>query len=913
MSEPTPPLTLTVNGQQREVAADPTSRLSHVLRSSLDLRGTKIGCDAGDCGACTVLVDGDPLCSCLVPVGRLQGATVMTIEGLAEDPVGDALQKSFLRNGAAQCGFCTPGMLMAAQAVCSATPNPTESQIEAGLSGVLCRCTGYRKIITAVSDSFTEFADAGPAEVHKAVGAPIERVDGLEKVTGRDAFGGDEVPAGALALRVIRSPVHSGKFRLGDVQAYVAENTHIHEVITATDIGGTNSFGVIPAFEDQPVFATDRVRFLGEAVAALVVEPEYLDSVDLGSFPIEFEPTDPVMSSDAALQNGASVLHADHPDNILIEGLVRHDRGSADSQLAATATGEFRTPFIEHAALEPEAGWATWDGHRLVVHATTQAPYMDRASTAQALGLETDQVTVVPTSVGGGFGGKLDLSVQPILGAAAIKTGRPVSLVYSRPESIASTPKRHASVLRASISADAAGNLVSFEMAGDFNTGAYASWGPTVANRVPVHAGGPYVYASYLTRARAVYTNNAPGGAFRGFGVPQSAVAQETLFDELADAVGVDRLEFRIQNALVAGKPTHTGQVFEAGVGFKDCLEALRAPWTDLRRACAEANADGGPIKRGVGVAGLWYGCGNTALPNPSTSKIGIDPDGRFQLFQGAVDIGQGSNTVMVQIAADALGVDYRDITVVGGDTDTTPDHGKTSASRQTLVSGNAVRSAASSLRRQLLEAAGCGNADASLSANPGAVVVVDGAGHTVMDLHELPVGPDGMVFSATETWDPPTSPLDADGQGEPYSVYGFGAQLVAATVDIETGRTTLDRIFAAYDVGRAINPQLVEGQIEGGIAQGIGMGLMEEFVPSPNPNLHDYLIPTVGDVPEITTTLIESNDPVGPFGAKGVGEHTIIPTAPAILNAIRDATGVAVRELPATPARVLAAIRRAR
>jgi CO/xanthine dehydrogenase Mo-binding subunit len=389
--------------------------------------------------------------------------------------------------------------------------------------------------------------------------------------------------------------------------------------------------------------------------------------------------------------------------------------------------------------------------------------------------------------------------------------------------------------------------------------------------------------------------------------VPQATVATECLLDELADAVGVDRLELRYRNALTAGVPTVTGQVFETGVGFRDCLDALRPAWERGHAEAAAATVGGGTVRRGVGLAGMWYGCGNTALPNPSTIRLGLRADGRVVLHQGAVDMGQGANTVLTQICADALGVEVDRVDRVGPDTDVTPDAGKSSASRQTFVSGNATAIASRDLRGQLLRLAGASD-EARLELDGVALTVHDRGAATTVRLDELEADAEGFVRTATATFDPPTVPLDGDGQGEPYAQFGYGAHLVELEVDVELGLVRLLRVTAAHDVGRAVNPTLIEGQIAGGVAQGIGMALMEEYVPGRNENLHDYLIPTIGDVPEVVCILVESVDPVGPFGAKGIGEHALVPTAPAILNAIRDAVGSGVRRLPATPDRVLAA-----
>jgi aldehyde oxidoreductase len=483
-----------------------------------------------------------------------------------------------------------------------------------------------------------------------------------------------------------------------------------------------------------------------------------------------------------------------------------------------------------------------------------------------------------------------------------------VRLTYTRPESMMSTTKRHPSRQHLRIGATRDGRLRAMDYLGEFDTGAYASWGSTVANRVPVHAGGPYVYDAYRARTVAVHTDGPPAGAFRGFGVPQSTIAQESLFDELADALGIDRLEFRYRNALTAGVPTVTGQVFASGVGYRDCLDALRPHWERARAEANEANAVRGSRVRGVGLAGMWYGCGNTALPNPSTIKVGLRRDGRIVLYQGAVDMGQGANTVMTQICADAVGVDMSRVVPLGADTDTTPDAGKSSASRQTFVSGNATFLAGTSLRAELLRLVGASD-EAHLELDDARLIAHDRDVTTSVDLEELEGDDDGMVAVTSATYDPPTTPLDEAGQGVPYAQFGFGAHLAEVDVDLDLGTVFPRRITAAHDVGRAVNPTLVEGQIEGGVAQGIGMALMEEFLPGRNENLHDYLIPTIGDVPEVVSILVESGDPVGPYGAKGIGEHSLIPTAPAILNAIRDAVGVGVRRLPATPDRVLAAI----
>lgn len=908
-------LSFTVNGKPVAVAAAPGQRLSRVLREDLGLTGTKVGCDAGDCGACTILLDGDPVCACLVPAAQAEGHAITTVEGLASrPPLLDRLQNSFLAHGAAQCGACTPGMLVAATALLEKNAQPSETEVMDALGGVLCRCTGYRKIIAAVREAANEQSAPVVPAAGAAVGARLVRLDGQRKVDGTEIYGADEIPEDTLTVRVIRCPHHRARFQFGDLEEFVRTHPGICAVLTAKDVPGENCYGVIPRFADQPVFAEAEARFRGEAVAMLAGEEASIEAIDPASFPVIWEPLEPVTTIEEALRPQADLLHGHRPQNILTGGrVVRGDVERALAEAEVIVEDEYETGFVEHAYIEPEAGFARCAGDGIEIQACTQSPYMDRADIARILGIAPENVRIIPTAVGGGFGSKLDLSVQPFVALAAWRLKRPARMVYSRSESILSTTKRHPAKMRLRAGARRDGRLVALDFSADFNTGAYSSWGPTVAARVPVHASGPYQVPHYRAITRAIHTHLVPAGAFRGFGVPQTAIAQEQVYDQLADKIGMDRLEFRILNALEDESPTVTGQVLGVGVGIRACLEALRPKWAGARAEAAVHNAQTtGPVRRGVGVAGMWYGCGNTSLPNPSTVRVGLKADGRVALHQGAVDIGQGSNTIVTQICADAMGIPVDRFDLVSGDTARTPDCGKTSASRQTFVTGKAAAMAGAQLRAAMLALARA-NETYALSVADGELRATHQDEQRIVALANLPLDAHGYVLTAEATFDPPTSPLDENGQGVPYAVFGFGAHMAEVEVDTELGTVRVRKITAAHDVGRAINPTLIEGQIEGGAAQGLGQALMEEFFPGNGENLHDYLIPSIGDLPPIESILIEDPSPIGPFGAKGIGEQAIIPTAPAILNAIHDAVGVRIRRVPATPDRVRAAILEAR
>jgi CO/xanthine dehydrogenase Mo-binding subunit/aerobic-type carbon monoxide dehydrogenase small subunit (CoxS/CutS family) len=761
-------IAFTVNGRDARTETDPMARLSDVLRLQLGLTGVKVGCEAGDCGACTVLIDGAQVCACMIPAAQAEGRRIETVEGLADDPAMRKLQDSFHRHGATQCGICTPAMLMAAAELLRAEPKPDEQQVKDALGGVLCRCTGYRKIIDAVMDAGNPPPADEPA-AGKAVGSAMAKVDGVPKVTGAEIYAADEAPEGALWLRAVRSPHPRARFTIGDIGPLRARFPGLVRLITAADVPGHNGFGIYPHIKDQPALADGIVRFRGEALAALVGDEATIRAIRDEDLPIEWTILPPVLGIDGGLASNAPAVQEDKPDNILARGnVVKGDPEKALADAAHVAEASMETGFVEHAYIEPEAGWARRAGDRIEIFATTQAPYMDLEETANILGLERDQVRIIPSACGGGFGSKLDQSVQPLLAVAAWVTGQPVRCTYNRPESMASTTKRHPARMRARAACDADGRLTAYDFTGDFDTGAYASWGPTVADRVPIHCPGPYFVPNLKARTRAVLTNMAPSGAFRGFGVPQCALVHEALMDRLAASAGIDLLEFRHLNALRQGDEISTGYALEASAGQAECLEALRERWTEWRAAADTYNERAnGALRRGVGIGSVWYGCGNTSISNPSTMHVGIAADGMVTLYSGAVDIGEGANTVMVQIAADALGIVASQFNYIMGDTDRTADAGKTSGSRQTYVSGRAAQLAGEDLRAQILRLTNA-SADAAIEIVEGRIAVRDGAGKHEIDLAALDADARGNVLTGEGYFDPPTTPRDENGQGKP-------------------------------------------------------------------------------------------------------------------------------------------------
>ena len=917
-----------LNGQPVTVAVGPGRRLLQVLREDLGLTGTKQGCDCeGECGACTVLLDGEAVRSCLLPVEKVAGRRVTTIEGLAKPGQLHPLQQAFIDYGAVQCGFCTPGMLLSAAALLAREPDPSRQEIMAALEGNLCRCTGYLKIIRAVEAAAA--AQRGEPPLHipggsgeSIVGGSQARVDAVEKVTGAALYAEDIVPeaaagVGLLHAALIRSPLPHAHIR-GLDPGPALKLPGVVRVLTAADIPGPNDLEGYS--RDEPLLnpVGGKVRMIGDAVGIVLAESTEAARRGAAAVYVDYEPLDHTYDAVAAMDPGAEPLYP--AGNVLNEfEILFGDLAEAMAQADVVQESHYRTPFMEHAALERETvlGYRDVEG-RVVVVAGHQEPHWAQGWIARLLDLPPEQVRVITPAFGGAFGGKQD-PWPLIAGALAVyhaPGGRPVRLAYTRRESFDASPKRHPYRMDYRLGARADGTLTGLRLRLVANTGAYDADGYYIPQYGLVAGGGPYRWQAVDARAWSVYTNGPKAGQMRGFGTPQSTFALECTLDELAVRLGLDPLELRQRNAIEDGTTTFLGYPPAETMGYRECLEAIRPAYGAALQRAREAKeagsaGDGGPWRRGVGLAGMWYRFGKPG-PIGSAAEVELDLEGRITCFCSAPDYGQGTTTVMAQLAAQALGIPREGLTIVNADTALTPDSGIQGASRSTYWVGGAVTEAAAILRDQIL-----GTAAEMLNCHPGRLSL---AAQSVL-------GPDGATTPLSQVaaemeriglgrrvrgvFAPALGPDFLEGKRPEYlPFFVSGAHLAEVEVNIETGQVRVLRIVAAHDVGRAINPQGVQGQIEGAVLMSMGAALMEEYLPGVTTGLNDYYLPTIRCTPEIEVLPVEVPSRWGPLGAKGLGEAATLPTAPAIVNAIYHASGARLRELPATPERVLAAIR---
>jgi CO/xanthine dehydrogenase Mo-binding subunit len=647
----------------------------------------------------------------------------------------------------------------------------------------------------------------------RQVGIEIPKVDALEKALGEARYGADLPSSKPLHLKVVRSPKPHAKIVQIEKEGALRV-PGVERVFTAKDIPGRNLVGIIA--KDQPVLAWDRVRYIGDPVALVAAQTEEAAEEAARKVAVVYEDLPFATHPEEALELDAPLIH--EKGNLLLEFNVIKGDVQAGFKAAEIVIDEtYTTTWVDHAYLEPDAGISYLDEEgRMTVVCPTQNVHYDQKEVAALLALPLEKVRIVQCATGGGFGGRLDITVQCLLALAAFHLKKPVKIVYSREEVFQVTSKRHPLRIQYKSGARKDGTLTAVEVDILGDTGAYASYGATVAIRSAVHATGPYQVPHVKVRSRMVYTNNPWSGAMRGFGVPQMAFAHESQMDLLAETLKMDPIEIRLKNSLRVGSETATGQTLVASVGIGETLKKVRG-WRD-QEVIPKDDPQRPFIKRGIGVGSMWYGIGNTGIANPSTAQMEIDPDGEVRLFTGAADIGQGSDTILLQIASESLGVSLKEIRLIRADTATTTDAGATSASRQTYISGNAVLNAIKDLKEQAIKEGSrlLGVEGKELFFENGEIK------HKSKPSLSIPMKEVskrcGKVLRGEGHFDPETTRLDPKtGQGVPYATYAFATHLAEVEVDTETGKVRVNRVIASHDVGKAIHPKNVIGQITGG------------------------------------------------------------------------------------------------
>lgn len=886
---------LQVNGKRHRLRVQPDETLLHVLRTRLGLTGAKKGCGTGQCGACTVIMDGQAINSCIVLARQAQGSSILTIEGLGSRDRPHALQEAFLDYGAVQCGFCTPGAIMAAKAMLDRNPAPTREEIKDELSGNLCRCTGYGPLIEAV---------AAVARGTWSAGTSPRRQDGLDKVLGSTRFAGDLDFPGMLFARTFRSTVpHATIVALNVTKAASAPG--VVAVLTAKDIPGAAKFGTI--VPDQWVLAPvgEPVRMVGDPLALVAAWSEVEAREAMGLIEAEYRALPVLHKPEQALSPGAAPVHPGKEDNVCSR--ITQAQGDLAQGLAEANAVEgrsFHTPVQEHAFLEPEVTVAVPepDGS-LTVYCPTQAPLPLRKTVAQALGLPEDMVRVVTTPVGGAFGGKVDLSNQAHAALLAMHTGRPVRLEWSREESILAHPKRHPLHLHGRLAADGEGRLTALEATVVGDAGAYTGPSSLALLLTLSSMTGAYDFPNVKASGVMAFTNNPSFGLLRGMGGLTANILRESLVDALAQCLGLDPVEFRRRNIIQEGAtPVFPGVVLDGPITAEEVMDRALAAAGSLVVSPNTHRSSG----RGLCLAMPPFQIG--AKPRSASARVELIEDGTAVVHTGVLELGNGVTTSLAQMVAGELGIRFEDVKVIYGDTARCPVGTPAVGSGQTYTSGNAVRQAAQELKARIAE-----QASQILEAPPEILVFRDGkmmvaeAPHRSVTLARLAGACQEQGISLIEE-----ATFSASHAGWGHS---FAATVADVQVDRETGDVEVIQVISALDTGPVINRQNVEGQMLGAAVQSQGFVTMEEVILDKamplTRGLEDYRIPTTLDAPaRFLPITVEEPYPTGPYGAKGIGEHGIYTVGPAIFCAIENALGVRLEGFPATPERILRAMK---
>jgi xanthine dehydrogenase molybdenum-binding subunit len=953
-------ITLTINGKKYSLPSKPGEMLAALLRERLNLTGTKIGCEEAECGACTVLINGEPVLSCIYPAERANGKEIVTIEGLAAEFTetlkerGQAtakqelnlsglrelsgskvqlhpLQEAFIQHGAVQCGFCIPGQLMTAYALLKKNPDPSREDIRHALKDTLCRCAGYptieNSILAAAKSMRTGQAIEPPkvqlsAEKYQVIGQAVMRPDAVEKVTGTAKYSDDCKFDGMYYAAVKRAGIPHGFLRRLDVSKARAL-PGVMAILTAEDIPGEHNHGLVIYDWPAIVGMNERVRYVGDSVAIVAAQTQDIAEQAVRLIEAEFEAQPVITSAVQARQGDVPDLHKS--GNLLKHIKIRKgnmEQGFAEADVVMEHV--FHTAITEHAFLEPECSIAVpLENGRMEIYVGSQIPYQDREQVARILGWPEERVRVVGQLMGGGFGGKEDIAGQVHAALLANATGRPVKLLFDRHESLLVHPKRHATQIRVKIGAKNNGCLTAVETELYGDTGAYASLGEKVMTRATTHSAGPYEVPHVRADCYAMYTNNPPAGAFRGFGVTQSAFAVESMMDMLAEKLDMDRIELRRMNALHVGSVTNTGQVLRDSVGLTECIDKVSSVMCQVSGLSLDEIFKPRVIPETPHLTRSWgfaVAYKNTGLGGGAPDKSGVEvelyQDGCVEVRTSAAELGQGLVTVLRMIVAEELAMPPEKVRILVMDTDLTPDGGPTTASRQTYVTGNAARLAAKTLR-----AAMTSTLAEKYDQPPERIHYIEGLAQ--VDGKSIPLSDVYVEMKANgqepralyEYWAPETKPLGEG--GDMHVAFSYATQAAEVEVNTNTGEVRVLNVIAATDVGRIINPLGLEGQVEGGVVMGLGNALTEHFIVEEGRVITDrlarYRIPGIAITPNIIPIMVEHPTQDGPYGAKGVGEIVSIPTTPAITNAIYNAVGVRVDSLPVDQEKVLWGLREAR
>lgn len=928
---------LAINRKWIERQVHPDLTLLRFLRDDLKLTGTKEGCSKGHCGSCTVIIDGKVIHSCLQKVSKLDGKDIETIEGISENGCLHPIQEAFLLTGAVQCGFCTPGMIMAAKALLRKNPSPSKEDIKKGLKNNLCRCTGYVKIIDAVemaSELINYQKSPKPntfsaSDDSKFIGVSLSDIDGSLKVRGKLEFADDILLEDMGYGMVLWSEYpHAEILCIDTLEAEKMKG--VRAVLTAKDVPGRNGFGILRA--DQPVLVDKKVRFFGDPVALVIANAREEAKEACKMISVKYRELEGVFSTQEALKPEAPFIH--DQGNIMRQ--IHHSLGNIEKAFTEAdliVERDYSTPFVDHAFLEPESGVAAFskDG-KINVWTCTQTPFEFRTQIAACLGFPEEKIRVISTPLGGAFGGKTSLTIQALVALGAFQTGRPVKVTLTREESLRFHTKKHASFLHYKTGFTKEGKIIANHAKIVLDTGPYTDSGPIVLDQASIFSCGPYSIPNVEIEGLAVFTNNANGGAMRGFGINQVAFAMEQQLDIAAEILRIDPFELRLMNALEVGKSTISGEILRASVSIKETIRSAKRTFDSLTPLPSKRKT-----KIGIGIASGFknVGIGKGSIDNAG-AILELTEEGKIRICVSTVDMGQGNRTVMVQMLAHEIGISQGRIEITTGDTDLVLKAVGVTGERATYCAGNAIIMAARKLKKVIIDKMSkeLDMPSRELDINKDGVIDKNKGLHPIFTFEDI----GRMLASKREKMRveynykaPKTFPISFEGIPEAgtalarytpskkqiskeeyrnYPAYTYITSVAIVEVDELTGDVTVRKVISAVDVGKAINPQKIEGQIEGSIVMGLGYALSERYeltrgIPITN-SLRKCGIPTIDQTPEIITLIIEDEDPDGPYGAKGISEVATVPVTPAIINAICNAVGVRIYDLPASKSKIL-------